>query len=816
MTHKNQDVHEQDRLNALRAYNILDTLEEADFDELTQLASAICQVPIALISLVDEKRQWFKSHVGLAARETPIEQSFCAHAIAANELMIVEDATTDKRFVNNPLVTGDPHIVYYAGVPLVNEDGFGLGTLCVIDNKKHQLSDEQQRALKIIAKQVIGKMELRRKNELLKQTDLEREALNEELMAANEELNAAHESQSQLLNELIISEAKARTIFTNAPVAVSLLTGRSLIIDSANSMMLDIWGKSKAIIGLPLAKALPELEGQPFLEILDNVFISGEAYHGENSAVSLERGGVLEHNFYNFVYHPVKDEAGGTISIMVVANDVSEQVKSTQIVKESERKFRSLIEQAAIAVIVFRGEDLIIDAINPRMQQLLGKDGLLTGMPLLVAIPELMGQPPYELLYNVYKTGETYNGYETPVTLIRNGIQETGYFNFTYTPLIEGEEITGIIDMAVEVTDQVKANLLIKSLNAELSASEEKLQLLADNISQLAWMTDETGYIFWYNKRWFDYTGTNLEEMLGWGWEKVQHPDHLDRVVNTWSANVRSGKIFELTFPIKSKEGEFRWFLTRAVPLKDESGKIIRWFGTNTDVTEQKNDEQRKNDFIAMVSHELKTPLTSLNGYIQMLGMKAQKAGDEPALVTVERAKNQVGKMTKMINGFLNVSRLEAGKIHIDQQVFDMAVLVEDSEAETLATITSHKVIYAPVERTMVNADIDKIAQVVNNFISNAVKYSPPGSTIYVACETIENNARVCVRDEGMGIRESDIPKLFDRYYRVENENMFSIGGFGIGLYLCDEIIKRHGGKVWVKSELGKGSTFFFSIPLYL
>lgn len=149
--------------------------------------------------------------------------------------------------------------------------------------------------------------------------------------------------------------------------------------------------------------------------------------------------------------------------------------------------------------------------------------------------------------------------------------------------------------------------------------------MLADNISQLAWMSDAAGYIFWYNKRWYDYTGSDFEEMQGWGWDKVQHPDHLDRVVKAWSEKVATGEVFEMTFPIRNKEGEFRWFLTKSVPLKDERGNIIRWFGTNTDVTEQRKDDQRKNDFITMVSHELKTPLTSMNGYLQMLMMKAKK-----------------------------------------------------------------------------------------------------------------------------------------------------------------------------------------------
>jgi len=403
--------------------------------------------------------------------------------------------------------------------------------------------------------------------------------------------------------------------------------------------------------------------------------------------------------------------------------------------------------------------------------------------------------------------------------------------------LVENGIVTGVIDMAVNVTEQVMVRQASQQLNDQLAEinlelalsqqdltatvsrlkdSEESLRMLADNISQLAWMADETGYIFWYNKRWYDYTGTEFEAMQGWGWDKVQHPEHLQRVVKAWSDKVATGEIFELTFPIKSKDGEFRWFLTRSVPLKNDDGKIIRWFGTNTDVTEQRKDEQRKNDFIAMVSHELKTPLTSMNGYLQLLGSRTKNDEDEQSLSIINRANLQVGKMTKMINGFLDVSRFESGQININRSIFDMAELVIESEADSLASITSHTIIFAPVERTIVNADMDKIAQVIQNLINNAVKYSPAGTTIRVACETIDGNARVCVQDEGMGIKQSDIDKLFERFYRVESADMKTTSGFGIGLYVCAEIINRHQGKIWIKSDIGKGSTFYFSIPVHL
>jgi signal transduction histidine kinase len=198
--------NEEDRLAALRSYNILDTGEEEDFDELTILASAVCQTPIALITLLDDKRQWFKSHPGVAEKETPKELSFCAHAIVeANDIMVVNDATRDKRFADNPLVTGDTKVIFYAGVPLVNEDGFALGSLCVIDHQHKELTETQTNALKIIAKQVVTKLELRRKAIAL-------DKLHQQLITSNVFIEkfasmAAHDIKNPLSSMLLSSQA---------------------------------------------------------------------------------------------------------------------------------------------------------------------------------------------------------------------------------------------------------------------------------------------------------------------------------------------------------------------------------------------------------------------------------------------------------------------------------------------------------------------------------------------------------------------------------------------------------------------------------
>ena len=208
MTDQNFPIpqNEEERLKSLESYNLLDTLPEDDFEELTLLASEICQTPVALISLLDDKRQWFKSIIGHDVKETPKEQAFCAHTITNDsDIMIVPDARKDDRFSSNPLVTGDPNIVFYAGVPLINEEGFALGSLCVMDRVPKQLTKRQVKSLKVLGKQVLAQMELRRKLSVLQKT-------NQELLETNAFIQkfantAAHDIKNPLSSILLTSQA---------------------------------------------------------------------------------------------------------------------------------------------------------------------------------------------------------------------------------------------------------------------------------------------------------------------------------------------------------------------------------------------------------------------------------------------------------------------------------------------------------------------------------------------------------------------------------------------------------------------------------
>lgn len=299
---------------------------------------------------------------------------------------------------------------------------------------------------------------------------------------------------------------------------------------------------------------------------------------------------------------------------------------------------------------------------------------------------------------------------------------------------------------------------------------------------------------------------------------KLIVPDDRERVISAINNAVSesSDGHYAIEYRIQNKQ-DFNARLLQATGRAsyDAMGKPVSLNGTLRDITEQKKDEQRKDDFIAMVSHELKTPLTSLKGYLQLLQRNTKPLEKVTQLGIVEKSLKQVHKMNNMIHGFLNVSRLESGRLLIEKKEFDLKGVFWELEEELLATIHTHKLLFEPSGSLIVFADQEKISQVIHNLIGNAVKYSPIGSLITVRYIVDEKGSvRVDVSDCGIGIKKEDQQYIFERYYRVAGAHTDFISGFGIGLYLCKEIIGLHNGQINVNSNENTGTTFSFTLPL--
>ncbi|WP_184550838.1 chemotaxis protein CheB [Mucilaginibacter sp. FT3.2] len=356
----------------------------------------------------------------------------------------------------------------------------------------------------------------------------------------------------------------------------------------------------------------------------------------------------------------------------------------------------------------------------------------------------------------------------------------------------------------------------LKTIQQQLNISNTMLGMAIDSTEMGTWTIDIKTREFTPSARLKTMFGFDADEQMTYENLVAQIAEKYRHVVtNAVETAIGGGAKCDVEYPLHGfHDKKLRWVKGIGNLAFDKDGRPQYFTGLMLDITNHKLDEIRKNDFIAMASHELKTPLTAIQGYLQLLNIRAKKTSDDFAVTYLNRANNQVKKMTTLINGFLNASSFEAGKIYLNEETFEMNTLISEVVEELLLTSNNHPISIVPGPAFSIKADRDKIGQVINNFLSNAVKYSPKGSNIRLHCKQLNNMLQVSVKDEGMGINPQEQEKLFDRYYRIQSAHTASISGFGLGLYLSAEIIQRHSGKIWSESELGKGSTFYFSLPL--
>ena len=350
-----------------------------------------------------------------------------------------------------------------------------------------------------------------------------------------------------------------------------------------------------------------------------------------------------------------------------------------------------------------------------------------------------------------------------------------------------------------------------------LRESEDHLRVFAESIPQMAWAADETGSIFWYNQRWYDYTGTTFEEMQGWGWRKVHDPNVLPQVLANWKKAIATGEAFEMVFPIRGANGEFRSFLTLVKPVKDSAGRVLRWFGSNTDITEQRRTEaelRRVNrdleEFAYVASHDLKEPLRMVNIYTEMI--LKQVGGQSPELAQFHGFVRQgVKRMETLIHDLLTFSQAVLSE-ELAIGTADLQAALTEAESVLEARIRdSGAQITAPVLPS-VRGDTSQFAHVFQNLLSNALKYRKKdvAPKIEVSCKREGDRWVIAVEDNGIGFEQQYAERIFGLFKRLHQDE---ISGTGLGLAICQRIVERYGGKIWAVGRPGDGATFFISIP---
>ena len=324
---------------------------------------------------------------------------------------------------------------------------------------------------------------------------------------------------------------------------------------------------------------------------------------------------------------------------------------------------------------------------------------------------------------------------------------------------------------------------------------------------------DLNGIVTSWNKSAERLFGYRDDEMIGQSILKLIPEDRQQEEPEIISKLKKGQRVSHFETQRLTNKGELLDVSLTISPVINELGNIIGISKIVRDITDRKLEEQRKNDFIAILSHELKTPLTSLRSYVQLALRKAKERDDPFTVSVLERADNQSLKMTKMIQDFLNLSRLKEGKMSLNRCDFRLDDVLNEVITDSTTLAPLHHIRYEPCIPIMINADKDKFCQVLTNLIGNAIKYSSEGTTVSLVCSIEGEKVKISIKDQGIGISAADQPRLFERFYRVEDGQHNQIIGFGIGLYLVSEILKLHGSEIHVESELSKGSIFSFNLP---
>ena len=524
--------------------------------------------------------------------------------------------------------------------------------------------------------------------------------------------------------------------------------------------------------------------------------------------------------------------------LSVFFRDETPRKRTEQTLRESEERFRALAQNASVGIFVI-DEESRIEFANPAVERIFG-----------FALPEMLGQrldmlmpedqrPRHDAGVRRYLEtgkrnirwegvelpGRTRDGRIVPLEISMGEFERAGRHYFT--------------GIARDITER-------KQAEAAMRESEERFRTLGNSIPQLAWMADARGWIFWYNDRWHDYTGTTLEEMEGWGWRKVHHPEFVERVVEKIRHAFENGVPWEDTFPLRSRTGEYRWFLSRALPIRDAEGHVVRWFGTNTDVTDEMNaaaererllererearaDAERRREELERVtesrarlmrgfSHDVKNPLGAADGYAQLLEDGIYGELPDTQRDSVKRIRRSIQRSLHLIHELLELARAESGQIELERIPCNVAGLVRESAEDFRAQAVAAGLALEVNTMDRIDAHIDpaRVRQILSNLLSNAVKYTRSGSVSVKADRRNDGGPRagewiaISVTDTGPGIPPEKQQMIFQEFTRLDPGAQ---QGAGVGLAISRRIARLLGGDITVESLVDHGSTFIFWLP---
>lgn len=387
------------------------------------------------------------------------------------------------------------------------------------------------------------------------------------------------------------------------------------------------------------------------------------------------------------------------------------------------------------------------------------------------------------------------------------------YWLASYHPHIDAQaRVRAVSAVVQEITDRKQQEVERERQAAALRESEQRFRTLADNMSQFAWMADASGWIFWYNRRWFEYTGTTLEQMQGWGWQQVHHPDYLNEVVAHFRQQIEIGQEWEDTFPLRDRDGSYRWFLSRAIPIVDETGQVLRWFGTNTDITDLKQAQadlqarhRELDSFAQIVSQDLKAPLRAIDNLSKWIEEDLAGVLTVDTKAQMSLLRSRVDRMRISIDGLLDYSRIDRTESTTE------AVVVSELLSEVIDSLAPPPTFSIKIDPNLPTIDTNRVLlfQVFTNLIGNGIKHHDRlDGSIQISGREYGDLYEFIIADDGPGIAPEYQANIFTIF---QTGNPRTADSTGVGLAIVKKIVKSQGGTIRLESQVGMGTTFYFT-----